>query len=512
MNIFRISCRSLSSLLLLLGLVVSSASNGSSQASQNWSPQQRIPGYADETLPPYLVADQNRTVHAFTSQWVGVANPQLAVVYNQWTFDAGWTPVVDILLSPLEQARVMGVFLDPNDIMHLIFFGGDDRLAHIYYTRAPAVEAGRATSWDEPQLIGREANTPNSASLAGDKNGNLVVLYSGKTTGNGVYSIYSSDSGNNWSESTLIYQTNADELKPFGIKSYMGQANHLHAVWNVVDPNGQNQSGHYTRLDTVVWKWVEPVEFDQGIGIDRGMGISIPVVIEHDGEVLIMYNNGIPPTGVPPGFWLRKSGDFGDTWSMPVRPFPKHVGRNGAVSFVVDSNNDLHVFFGERTILNESSAIHGMWHSIRQNNTWLDPVPVVSGPPILGGSKGFDPTAPQAVISQGNKLFVTWYTDPGNAKNGVWYSHAVINAPELPVIPLWKHQVTNTPVTAGNSILLTSPIYTDGEEEGKQLNPLLSQETIVNNTPGILLTTSIFPVVLLLIIVAIIQKRRLKEK
>jgi hypothetical protein len=225
-----------------------------------------------------------------------------------------------------------------------------------------------------------------------------------------------------------------------------------------------------------------------------------------------MYNNGIPPTGVPPGFWLRKSGDFGDTWSMPVRPFPKHVGRNGAVSFVVDSNNDLHVFFGERTILNESSAIHGMWHSIRQNNTWLDPVPVVSGPPILGGSKGFDPTAPQAVISQGNKLFVTWYTDPGNAKNGVWYSHAVINAPELPVIPLWKHQVTNTPVTAGNSILLTSPIYTDGEEEGKQLNPLLSQETIVNNTPGILLTTSIFPVVLLLIIVAIIQKRRLKEK
>ena len=72
---------------------------GAVQAQQpiHWSPVQQVPGYLDDTLPPYMVADQNRTIHAFASQWVGEDEErQKAIVYRQWTEADGWTNPIDV--------------------------------------------------------------------------------------------------------------------------------------------------------------------------------------------------------------------------------------------------------------------------------------------------------------------------------------------------------------------------------------------------------------------------------
>ncbi len=51
----------------------------------SWAPDARVPGYLDDTFTPFLLADRNRTVHAFASQWVENEGRRLAIVYRQWT-------------------------------------------------------------------------------------------------------------------------------------------------------------------------------------------------------------------------------------------------------------------------------------------------------------------------------------------------------------------------------------------------------------------------------------------
>ena len=86
-----------------------------------WSAPKRIPSYPSEMIPPILIADQNRTVHAFSSQGVDRTGSETvqAIVYNQWTLERGWTTPVDIILSPNKEARLTDVYLDKDGFFHL---------------------------------------------------------------------------------------------------------------------------------------------------------------------------------------------------------------------------------------------------------------------------------------------------------------------------------------------------------------------------------------------------------
>jgi hypothetical protein len=173
--------------------------------------------------------------------------------------------------------------------------------------------------------------------------------------------------------------------------------------------------------------WSQPMPLDKLVGL----GIAIPTVIEHQGTVLILYNNGLEGQ-VPPVQWMLRSDDGGKTWSQPIRPFPTHIGRNGTISLVVDGADTLHVFFGQRTSGGEGEpVIHGMWHSV-WNNGWGPLQPVVSAPQ----SESFDPYDARAIVSQGNVILVTWRTDPGRKDVWPFYSSTALDMPELPVVAL----------------------------------------------------------------------------
>ena len=155
--------------------------------------------------------------------------------------------------------------------------------------------------------------------------------------------------------------------------------------------------------------------------------------------------------------FMRRSSDDGVTWDDPSIIFPRHVGVNGSLSLVIDGNNQLHLFFGQR--ISGNPDIHGMWHSILLNNRWTEPDALIKGPRMVDkiGPTGFDPYDARAVVSQGNVLLVTWRTDPGDIKdNGIWFSYAVINAPETPISTLKSYEsIGETP-----SSTLTSPVPT----------------------------------------------------
>lgn len=468
-----------------------------------WSPAERIPDFEAGTWPPIMVADQNRTVHAFSSQWLGGDDDETvrAIMYNKWTLEQGWTAPVDIMLSPFKNdARLTGVFLDQTGIIHLTFFGGDGTEAYVYYTKALARDAGRAGAWSTPFSVD-VAGDPELASIIGDDKGNLAIIYSGTQEGYGLYTIYSTDGGDTWTDPASTFLTYSDELFPVVLRLSPGQSGLIHAIWDVRNPEGQGRQINYAKLDLVNQEWSEPILLAE---VETGYGILNPAVIEHDGEVFVGYS----------GIVIQRSRDGGQTWTDPVKPF-RHVGVNGIMSFVEDSSDNLHLLWAQR--ISGSPDIHGTWHSVWQEGRWSEPEAVVSGPqvPDQDGDKAFDPFEVRAIVSQGNMLVVTWRMDPGLKSNGVWYSYLPLNGDELPVVelptapppPLPSTPPSIAQATATSSDLVATstpkPVFTN-QSTGK------ASTLLANTNPITPLLIGLVPVILL--ILAIILRSSLASQ
>lgn len=491
---------------ILLPLVGASVPTNA-QSVVHWSSQQRIPGYFDSTRSPYLIADQNHTVHAFASQRFGEgSDSQVIITYNRWTPTDGWTKPTDIVMSPVYEARIMGVFLDSKGIMHMLFFGGNDNGANMYYTRAAAVDAGKAPAWATPLPIGDSAITPSIAALAGDDKGNLVVVYSGNLgEGNSLYGVYSNDNGATWSNPSLVWSTYSGEFWPNDLQMSFGPSGQLHAVWNYVDKLGRNVAAYYAEVtDVNTMQWSDAVEVDKSVGL----GVAALSLVEYHNEIYVFYNNGVGKE-VAPVLWVRRTSDHGKTWSNPLRPFPSHLGRNGIASIVVDSNDVMHIFFGQRTPDGKTN-IHGMWHSMLRNGTWTTLLPVVSGPLVQGNDdSAFDPGDARAVVSQGNYLLVTWATDPGNGSNGVWYSYAQLDTPALAAAPLLvpPELFTPTPVATPTSEREPTPTPLPTNVPVTFTNTRPASLKIANNAAAPLLA-GLVPVLMLLTCIFVVTRSR----
>lgn len=407
-----------------------------------------MPGYLDDTFTPFLLADQNRTVHAFASQWVENEGRRLAIVYRQWTLSGGWTRPVDIILSPIGgDANFLGAYLDSSDTMHVIFTATEalTRRTAVYYSNAAASNAAWAPAWSPTMEIGSGALGLNSAAIIGDDQGNLVVIYSGNRDGSGVYYVHSKNSGRQWSESLPLFLTYDTTLSAFSLRLAIGPEQKIRAAWNVVTNLGVDEALYFANFDSVDSEWDVPVELERRIDLPDYFGPSFPVIVDNGREIVVVYNGGNPFTGRPVGAGRpiqrsRISLNGGLTWNEPLDPFPFHVGRSGEHTLVVDGNGVPHTLFIQRIeSLDEDgkySIIGGIWHSSFQNGGWTNPDRFVT---LLA------PHDVRAVVVQGNILLAVWREDPGLGADGVWYSYTVLDVPELPVTPLATALIDSSP-------------------------------------------------------------------
>lgn len=465
-------------------------------AQYHWSLQQRIPDYDDEARTPYLVADQNRTVHAFNYQPVG--DREMAIFYRQWTVEQRWTTPVDILLPDTNVPdSLQGVFLDRAGTLHLIYFagyhiGGNQLRGTINYSRARAANAGRASAWSTPRAVGEGAGPQTFAALAGDDRGNLIIVYSGQREGIGLYEVHSADGGDTWSEPVIVSLVYEEERWPMAIQLDMDRQGRLHAVWSLVNANGSGEEIYYAKLEADQVQWSEPILLaarDEG-DYDANWA---SIIVRRD-ELFVIYHDGFPPTR-----WMRRSTDGGQTWTAPVRPFP-HQGTYVYAVLLTDSNEVLHMILGNRTT--DVPAIYGMWHSVWLGEDWSALEAVVSGP----NTAHFAPENPQAVISQGNTLLVTWDNDiPRDHLNGAWYSYTILDAPELPVVPLPNPTATPTPpATATPTKLPPTPTPTPRAVLSGQSEDLAA--TTGMNNPAAPVIVGVAPVALLIAVAIVVQR------
>ena len=472
---FRHSNHNLKYLISLLLLLFVNISHSKAQGANFWSNQERIPEYPDFTQePPFLIADQNNTIHAFNSQPLVLDEDDSAkaIFYRQWTKEGGWTNPNDIIYdSAGGTIDILGVASDSLGMVYLIY--QQDYFA-IYVTSAYLANAGNSTAWSPPILLTDKAahvtvGFEGIAAIATDSNGNIVVIYSGSEFGNGLYSVSSSDHGANWSDPYPIYLAGDETVVVTDPALYVGQSGNFHAVWATYLDGGAGGPGYYSRLDSSTKTWSEPKDLDVP-------GIRTPAVIEYDGQIIVSYYHANVN-----GNWWRLSSDGGNSWSLASQFSSHHVGTNGRVSFVVDSKNILYAFFGER--INDLN--HGMWQCVWTGHFWTDPESVVKGPQIRDkiGGDGFDPRSARAIVSNGNLILVAWTTDGFAGENGAWYSYRTLSEPALPSIANPNSTLdvivfpTNTPVESITVQSTNTPITLIDRNVSQPSNLLLSPQT-----------------------------------
>ena len=403
---------------IALAYVADPISSVLAQVNQpGWMVPQQVPGYLDDTYTPFLLSDNNRTVHAFANQWVGTGDRQLAIVYRKWTLEGGWTSPVDVILWPNGEIIIQGAFLDKDGMLNMIFWGGKDAVGNLYYSSAPVALAEQSPAWSQPKVIGPNAIYPASAKLQGDGDGNLVAIYSSNFDEKGVYSVQSSDGGESWTEPTPIYLTEDSAYIPYSIQMIADSANQMHAAWNVVDSVGNDISLHYARLNSETGIWSEATLLDERVNLGEFFGPSFPSIAANGTEIVILYNSGNPNANSAIGLgrpvqMAQISRDGGDSWSGATQPFPKFQGRSGESTLAVDSNGVVHAIFIQRidrTIDGQYVPIGGIWHSEYLDNHWTEPERI----PLPFAAHDV-----RSVISQGNVLLAAWHADPGIGELG----------------------------------------------------------------------------------------------
>lgn len=492
-------------LILLLTLAGGTAAHRAEAQGFQWSPPRVIPGFDPDSWPPILIADQNRTVHAFSSQWVGRDDRDAyrAIVYNEWTMARGWTNPVDIILSPSREARLTDVHLDNEGTFHLVFWGGDGTAADIYYSRAHSWNVNEVYAWESPVIVAENAGDPESAVLAEDDQGNLLIIYHGRLFGNGVYVIKSQDGGDTWSRPVQIFLANSTAPLVWYINVIRSTSGWLHAVWNVYNISGQGRGIYYARsMDGV--EWSDPILLADA---REGLGTMTPTIIEYKDSLFAIYN-------LPPKIRMRRSINDGLTWSDLVTLFPRHIGVNGSLSAVVDGGDTMHLFFGQR--ISGSPDIHGMWHSTWVENRWMEPEAVIRGPQIADrvGDKAFDPYEARAVVSQGNVILATWRTDPGLRGNGVWYSYKALDIPESPVqpLPLPARSPSDTPSMPVPTETVNNPTGIATEDPPGNPSLLIDQDSSPANwNSGTLMAVGVVPAIILILALVMLRIARNKS-
>lgn len=467
----------LARLWLLLLTCISALVPMGAQAEEplRWTPPTQIPYVDPSVSTPFLLTDSTGAIHAFSSQQIAGAFSRV-IMYNHWQRNTGWSKPVDIVLSPLyDEAHAPTAFLDSKGIIHLVFFGGHDVSANIYYTRAPALRAAEATAWSPPVAIATGARPPIAVWLAGDPADNLYVLFGGNLDGAGLYSLTSHDGGNTWSLPALIFGTYSESAWPYALRILYGESGRLYAIWNVLNQRGWGLAGYFATFDFATQRWQEPQLMAEGVegGI---LGVQSPVLWEFKDELFFMYDHGLPEQGIVR--LVKSSDDGGRSWREAVRPFPEYVGGNGPAASVVDSRGQLYLFFGQRTQGTDDQQRHGLWYSEWHGEVraWGGVHAIVAGPLVqdLEGDNSFDPTSAAAVIVQGNLLMVVWRTDPGNGNNGAWYSYTELNIPATAAIPLPTLTPTALPVEITGALLPmpTFPPLTQAAERPTHTTPI----------------------------------------
>lgn len=459
------------------------------QISTEWQPIQQIPNYSKTARAPLMVPDLANNIHVFNYE--EIAPLQNAILYRKWNPDEGWSPPVDIILAGLGGGpqTLQAAFLDPQDYIHLLYYVGTDASGEIYHTKAHVTEVHNASKWNFPVIIAKNADPLPFISAIQQQDGKILVFFGGNEIGDGLYLISSEDSGQTWGSPLALSLVSVEDQWPAAIQVTIDHQDQVHLVWSEVGTEGVGEILYYGRLNQAQNALEQKTVIAKREGDDYSA--NWPSIIDSGNELILIYMDDFPATR-----WMRTSSDYGDTWSIPVRPFPE-VGEYEYAALLKDSAEGLHMILGNRTVEPE---IHGMWYSRWVGNRWSALEPIISGP--VTGS--FDPSAPQAVIAQGNLIFATWWNNVRrDSLTGAWYSYKLLDAPSFETVNYETAHTTTIIPEESIPTEISKDLSTPEEQPTRTFSTNAS-----NHSPAFPIFVAMLPVGLLVVIFFFIQNKK----
>jgi hypothetical protein len=376
---------------------------------------------------PVLVTDQLGLVHAFWPQLPRQNDSQAGIMYySRWDGNS-WSIPLDILYSKAMPMRSPSAVVDVTGRIHLAWTVGTP--GPIWYSSAPAAEAGSARAWSTP-----EQATDLSAwgfGLAVDSRGKCHIVFCTGSVDDRCYYSASAD-GKIWTSAASLY-AGCDDC---AARAAIDGRERIHVVFGSQSTGGRAM--YYMRSEDGGQTWLAAQQLDQ---VDdrfaENYGPSWGTVITSgQGQVHVIW------FGAPAGQrWHRWSDDGGVTWSPAQQISPDQRGLTMPVAPAFDSAGTLHLIsMGWRDATGRPS---GAFHLTWQNGRW-------SQPQLMGSRSDWDAEYAAATVARGNRLVAAW-TDKKGPKGTfqIYASTLRLDAPEIVPSPVTPDAGATAPADEG---------------------------------------------------------------
>jgi hypothetical protein len=390
-----------------------------------WTPPLNIFETEGRASEAEVVADPSGTIHAFWA-YGGAGNEESGAsqaIYYSHNSDDSWSVPVDVLVSPGNLvARMHSVVADSQGYLHIVWSGGNV----LFYSRANALEAGRAGGWIKPLALASGAGA-FEPSITVDGQDWLYIVWT--EPGRGLMFAKSDSGGSAWTNPQTIFNAYQDnELARWG-RIAVDDSGRLHVALTeeiLLDGSqvdGRNDPNYlfYLRSEDGGKTWSGPLE----VTPEPDFG-EVNVATFGEDTVHLVWNGRASRRGR----YHRWSQDGGQTWSNVVEilaPAPQnYVGTGGLTGFpalATDATGALHMV---------SATGGGDYYFRWAKGAWSQPVnisPGLDGNGVTGTRNSLE--QPSSAISEGNQLHVVFH----DGFERIWYTRVAIDAPfESPTV------------------------------------------------------------------------------
>jgi hypothetical protein len=457
-----------------------------------WSSVERLSTESGMSSQGYMASDPYGYVHVFWSESDAISGRPM-IQYSRFDGET-WSPPNDIFAGNPDSTIVfISPYVDHTGLLHLLWSEGNT--GPVFYSNAPAQEAGSAKAWLPKRMVTIPAFW---GKLRVDSQGIVHVLYSdfyGELPG--VYYLNTSDQGLIWSTPVWLDPDIPEGVAPTQIEFGIDQDGGLHALWEYMDPSiGNIHSILYANSFDGGATWSDPFLIDEADESSEELRSAYPEFIVNGRDVHVIWAGDSQVRREH-----RYSRDAGQHWSNTNRIMGDLAGQALGGGLSVDSQGRVHYAVQVRSPV-------GIYHTIWDGNSWSIPELfyfISEG----GGADLGDRIHAHNVrlaIRAGNQLVVTFTSAPGDPQLILYAMHRTLNdVPALQVLP--------TPVPTQTTVPSSTPILEEGPLPTATLSPELlltasQQGEPIRRTTG--LVWGIIPSLLLLIGVMVfrmLQKR-----
>ncbi len=439
-----------------------------------------------------------------------------SVMYTVWD-GSQWKQPIDIFGASLADGNPIVAYphaiLDDRGNIHLIWLQQpNDPDYAVYYSTAPASQAGSAKAWTKPVILADDlTGSKYSIHIAYTPPQTLHIAYArvaggeSPTEQRAVSYIRSTDGGSSWSKPVDVFTAPSLDTGASDTRLLVLPPDKVFLTWTLWDQSGNGQAIYFTRSLDNGLTWTRPIRLAVRQGLEY----------ERDWNNLV-WLGGNTIGALYEGGWrayryATYSSDFGTTWSEPIDIFPWLIGDNGYIEFARDGSDTVHLFVAQR--IREGNLqrgdYFGLWHSVWTNGErWQEPILVTRDENAVKGM-----TNPKVAIINGNQIVTAWY---GSNIYEIWVQTGVIeNAKAIIPVP-WSIPVTTPTNTSPNGLTpsetpaptATSPV---GGTVTQNQPPVLFTQKPLSISQSTIILLGIVPALVIILTFIVIQQRRTRS-